>query len=51
MRPKTLRFEQLVNQNKQELLNDEKSISQIELRLEKKQEALVEQKRKESESK
>lgn len=51
MRPKTLRFEQLVNQNKQELLNDENSISQIELRLEKKQEALVEQKRKESESK
>lgn len=36
MRPKTLSFEQLVKQNKQELLNDEESIQQIELRLEKK---------------
>lgn len=49
MRPKTLRFEQLVHQNKQEILNDEKTLDQIELRLEKKQEALVEQKRKDSE--
>ncbi|MFA1818735.1 FbpB family small basic protein [Virgibacillus oceani] len=38
MRPKTLNFEQLVQQNKQELLEDEKSISKIEMRLEKKQE-------------
>lgn len=37
MRPKTLNFEQLVNQNRQELLEDEKRITQIELRLEKKQ--------------
>jgi len=51
MRPKTLRFEQLVSQNKQELLNDEKSIKQIELRLERKQEALVEQKRNELDAK
>ncbi|WP_085992534.1 FbpB family small basic protein [Oceanobacillus senegalensis] len=36
MRPKTLNFEQLVKQNKQELLKDEMSIKQIELRLEKK---------------
>ncbi|GLO65834.1 MULTISPECIES: FbpB family small basic protein [Oceanobacillus] len=41
MRPKALDFEQLVNQNKQELLNDEESITQIELRLENKQEAIV----------
>lgn len=36
MRRKKLNFEQLVKQNKQELLNDQKSIQQIELRLEKK---------------
>lgn len=36
MRPKKLNFEQLVKQNKQELINDENSIRQIELRLEKK---------------
>ncbi|WP_164217895.1 FbpB family small basic protein [Virgibacillus sp. YIM 98842] len=38
MRPKTLNFEQLVQQNKQELMRDEKSISNIEMRLEKRQE-------------
>lgn len=41
MRPKMLNFEQLVKQNKQELLNDEERITQIEARLEKRQEALV----------
>lgn len=46
MRPKTLNFEQLVNQNKQELLSDEQRISQIEMRLEKKQTDLVMKKRK-----
>lgn len=45
MRPKTLTFEQLVNENRQELLEDEKKISQIELRLEKKQADLVNAKR------
>ncbi|WP_156288669.1 FbpB family small basic protein [Oceanobacillus salinisoli] len=44
MRPKPLKFEQLVQQNKQELLEDEKQIAQIELRLEKKQEELVKKK-------
>ncbi|PAV28784.1 FbpB family small basic protein [Virgibacillus profundi] len=47
MRPKTMNFEQLVNQNKQDLLNDEVRISQIEMRLEKKQAELALQKRKE----
>ena len=37
MRPKTLNFEQLVQQNKQELMRDEKSISNIEMRVEKRQ--------------
>jgi hypothetical protein len=46
MRPKTLTFEQLVNENRQELLEDEKRISQIEIRLEKKQTALTDSKRK-----
>lgn len=46
MRPKTLNFEQLVNQNKQELLSDEERVSQIEMRLEKKQAELVTEKRK-----
>ncbi|GAA0446819.1 MAG: FbpB family small basic protein [Bacillota bacterium] len=46
MRPKTLNFEQLVKQNKQELLDDKKSISQIETRLEMKQMKLVQNKRK-----
>ncbi|WP_174613088.1 FbpB family small basic protein [Virgibacillus ihumii] len=38
MRPKYQRFEELVKQNKQELLEDEKQLKQIELRLEKKRE-------------
>jgi hypothetical protein len=42
MRPKTLNFEQLVQQNKQELMRDEKSISSIEMRLEKRQEEAAE---------
>lgn len=46
MRPKKLRFEQLVHQNKQEILNDKNKMKQIELRLEKKQQALVEQEHK-----
>ncbi|WP_156288666.1 FbpB family small basic protein [Oceanobacillus salinisoli] len=44
MRPKLLNFEQLVQQNKQELLADEKRIAQIERRLEKKQEESVKKK-------
>ncbi|MFC4024265.1 FbpB family small basic protein [Oceanobacillus longus] len=51
MRPKSLNFEQLVKQNRQELLNDEESITQIELRLEKKQEAIALAQRKELEYK
>lgn len=34
MRPKTQNFEDLVKQYKQELLTDEKKMSQIEMRLE-----------------
>ena len=41
MRPRPLKFEELVDINRQELLNDEKSISQIEEKLEKKQEAFL----------
>ncbi|GGB53453.1 FbpB family small basic protein [Virgibacillus dakarensis] len=41
MRPKSQTFEQLVKQNRQELLQDQKSINQIEMRLEKKQAKLV----------
>ncbi|MFZ3579671.1 FbpB family small basic protein [Virgibacillus sp. DJP39] len=37
MRPKTQNFEELVRQYKEELLSDEKELSQIELRLENKQ--------------
>ncbi|WP_404452431.1 FbpB family small basic protein [Virgibacillus necropolis] len=37
MRPKTRNFEDLVNQYKQELLTDEKKLSQIEMRIENKQ--------------
>ncbi|WP_174612903.1 FbpB family small basic protein [Virgibacillus ihumii] len=37
MRPKMLNFEQLVNQNREELLEDEEMNSQFELRLAKKQ--------------
>ena len=40
MRPKTLNFEQLVDSNRQELLNDAKRIAQIEEKLEKKHDAL-----------
>ncbi len=45
MRPKTLNFEQLVKKNKQELLEDEHSITRIEKKLESKQIELVEKKR------
>ncbi|WP_405100620.1 FbpB family small basic protein [Oceanobacillus sp. FSL H7-0719] len=38
MRPKRLNFEQLVNQNIKDLLDDENSLNQLELRLEKKHE-------------
>lgn len=38
MRPKRLNFEQLVNQNIKDLLDDESSIDQLEIRLEKRQE-------------
>lgn len=41
MRRKNLNFEQLVNQNRQELLEDEQRISQFELRLAKKQEEVT----------
>ncbi|WP_404459107.1 FbpB family small basic protein [Oceanobacillus kapialis] len=37
MRPKTLNFEQLFQLNKQELMQDKKQLSQIEIRLEKRQ--------------
>lgn len=43
MRPKSLNFEQLVQQNKRELLDDEKSLSQLEVRLDKKQADATEQ--------
>lgn len=46
MRPKSLNFEQLVNQNRQELLEDEKRITQIEKNLEKKQTDLTSAKQK-----
>ena len=39
-------FEQLVQENKKALLADEKKISQIEMKLEKKQTDLVDHKRK-----
>ncbi|MBD1224387.1 FbpB family small basic protein [Virgibacillus halodenitrificans] len=45
MRPKTLNFEQLVKENKQELLRNEKEVMQLEMRLEAKQAAMVEKKR------
>jgi len=47
MRPRKMNFEQLVRQNKQELLNDEQSITQLELRLERKQEEKSKKERKE----
>lgn len=37
VRPKTLNFEQLVAQNRQEIIEDEKRTNKIEIRLEKKQ--------------
>ncbi|MGY0692213.1 FbpB family small basic protein [Virgibacillus sp. FSP13] len=46
MRPKIQTFEQLVKQNRQELMQDEKSLNQIEKRLEKKQVKLVSAKQK-----
>jgi len=46
MRPKSLNFEQLVQQNKQELLDDEKQMNQIEIRLENKQAKLTKEKQK-----
>jgi len=46
MRGKLLNYEQLVKENKQDLLEDESRIEQIELRLEKRQTKLVEDKRK-----
>ncbi|HLS07503.1 FbpB family small basic protein [Lentibacillus sp.] len=39
MRSRPLNFEQLVQENKQELLADEKRVSRIEMRLDKKQAA------------
>ncbi|MFC3040541.1 FbpB family small basic protein [Virgibacillus xinjiangensis] len=42
-RSNRLDFEQLVQENKQELLEDEKQLSQIEKRLEKRQEELLRQ--------
>ncbi|MFD1849213.1 FbpB family small basic protein [Oceanobacillus bengalensis] len=50
MRPKSLNFEQLVKENKQELLNDENRIKQIELRLEKKHKNLLKKEEKELQS-
>ncbi|WP_100011118.1 FbpB family small basic protein [Lentibacillus sediminis] len=44
MRPKSLNFDELVERNKQELLRDEKEISQLELNLEKKQSEKAEEK-------
>ncbi|ASN06468.1 FbpB family small basic protein [Virgibacillus necropolis] len=46
MRPKILNFEELVKKNRQELLDDEKKITQIEMRLEKKQTDLTSAKHK-----
>ncbi|WP_164669204.1 FbpB family small basic protein [Virgibacillus doumboii] len=40
MRPKYQNFEELVKQNKQELLEDEDRLKQLELRLDKKQSAI-----------
>ena len=39
MRPKRLNYDQLVDQNIQDILNDENRIDQLELRLEKRHEA------------
>lgn len=45
MRPKRMSFEQLVNQNIREMLEDENSIDQLEIRLEKRHEANARKKR------
>lgn len=44
MRPRMLSFEQLVRQNKQELMRDEDTIRKIELRLENKLQKYAEEK-------
>lgn len=51
VRPRYLNFEQLVHQNKQELLNDENELSEIEMRFENRQAELVHLKREEGQSK
>ncbi|TQS75724.1 FbpB family small basic protein [Ornithinibacillus gellani] len=48
MRRRLSKYEQLVQQNKQDLLRDEKKIAQIELRLEKRQTDLVKKKRRDT---
>ena len=45
MRPRRMTFEQLVNQNIRELLADENSLDQLELRIEKRHEALARKQR------
>ncbi|GGN58472.1 MULTISPECIES: FbpB family small basic protein [Oceanobacillus] len=45
MRPKRMSFEQLVSQNIREMLEDENSINQLEMRLEKRHEANARKKR------
>lgn len=45
MRPKRLNFEQLVDQNIKDILDDENSIDQLEIRLEKKHEISSEKQR------
>lgn len=45
MRPKRMSFEQLVSQNIREMLEDENSIDQLEIRLEKRHEANARKKR------
>ncbi|MCF3944748.1 FbpB family small basic protein [Oceanobacillus alkalisoli] len=45
MRPKRMSFEQLVSQNIRELLDDENSLDQLEMRLEKKHEAKAKKQR------
>lgn len=44
MRPRSLNFDRLVQKNKNEILKDEKQISEIEHRLEKKHEDATQQK-------
>lgn len=45
MRPKRMSFEQLVSQNIRELLDDENSINQLEMRLEKRHEVKAKKQR------